>query len=172
MLTRSIVAALCIGLGVASPCLAQTSPVRPVPAAEIQAGWVGFIDEGSINHAAFGGAARWYLTPRLAIGPEVGYLRGPGSDRDVMITMNMTFDLLSPRGERPRRVTPFVVVGGGFEQHADRVGTGSFVSYEGAVTFGAGTRIWFNDRVYGMVETRMGWEPHVRFTGGIGIALR
>jgi hypothetical protein len=173
MLTRSLAAAaFVLGLGVAAPCLAQSSGSLPLPAAEVQSGWVGFVDESSIDHMALGGAARWYLTPRLAIGPEVGYLRGPGNDRDVMVTMNMTYDMLSPRDGRPRRVTPFIVVGGGFEQLSDRIGSLPFTSYEGAFTMGAGTRVWFTDRVYGMVETRIGWEPHARLTGGIGIALR
>ena len=173
MLTKSIAAAaLLIGLGLHTPCFAQSLGSLPRPIAEIQTGWVGFVDDSSIDHTAIGGAARWYLTPRLAVGPEVGYLRGPGDDRDVMVTMNLTFDVLSPRDGRPRRVTPFIVVGGGFEQHSDRIGPFGFTSYEGAFTMGAGTRVWFNGRVYAMVETRMGWEPHARFTGGIGIALR
>jgi hypothetical protein len=36
------------------------------------------------------------------------YMKGPGDDRDVVLTGNVTFDLLS----RTRAVTPFLVVGG------------------------------------------------------------
>jgi len=168
MTARCIVLA-CLALGMAAPAIAQS---LPAPHAEIQTGWVGFVDEATIDHAAFGGAARVYLTPRVAVGPEVGYLRGPGSDRDLMVTGNLTFDILGPRFGRPPRVTPFLTVGGGYERHSDRFGVATFSSSEGAFTGGGGIRAWLTDRVFGVVEARIGWEPHLRVTGGIGVALR
>jgi hypothetical protein len=169
MSARNTALAFILALGLRAPALAQS---LPPPHAEIQTGWAGFVDDAMIHHAAFGGAARWYLTPRIAVGPEVAHLRGPGSDRDVMITGNLTFDLLGPRNGRPPRVAPFFTAGGGFEVHSDRFGPTTYSSYEGAFTGGGGVRVWLTDRVFGTVETRMGWEPHVRVTGGIGIALR
>jgi hypothetical protein len=133
---------------------------------------VGFVDDAMIDHAAFGGAARVYLTPRVAIGPEVAYLQGPGPDRDLMVTGNLTFDVLGPRNGRPSRVTPFLTVGGGYERHSDRFGPITFSSSEGAFTGGGGVRVWLSDRAFAVVEARMGWEPHFRVTGGIGVALR
>ena len=49
---------------------------RPAPAAEVAAGWVGFADDGIVNETLIGGAARVYVLPRVALGPEVLYLRG------------------------------------------------------------------------------------------------
>ena len=43
---------------------------------------------------------------------------------------------------------------------------------EGAFTAGGGTRVWFTDTVYGAIEARMGWEPHARLSGSIGVAIR
>jgi hypothetical protein len=172
MLTRDIAGlTLILSLAAANFSSAQTEE-RPLAVAEMQTGWVGFVDESATDHAAFGGATRFYVSPRVAFGPEVAYLRGPGSDRDVMITGNLSFDVLRPRFGRPPRVSPFVLVGGGFEQHVDRFGSISYSSYEGAFTGGGGVRVWFNDHVYGVVETRFGWEPHLRATGGIGVTLR
>jgi hypothetical protein len=169
MAARYIALAFILALALRAPALAQS---LPPPHAEVQTGWAGFVDDAMIDHAAFGGAARVYLTPRLAVGPEVGYLRGPRSDRDLMVTGNLTFDVLGPRDGRPRRATPFLTVGGGFERHSDRFGPTTYSSSEGAFTGGGGVRVWLTDRVFGTIETRMGWEPHFRVTGGIGVALR
>jgi Outer membrane protein beta-barrel domain len=165
-----VTVALCAGL--ASTSLAQSNQLRTSPTVEIQSGWVGFADESTIDHAAFGGAARFYLTPRLAVGPEVAFLRGPGDDRDLMVTGNLTFDVLGPRNGRPRRVTPYLLAGGGWERHSDRFGPMTFSASEGAFTAGGGMRVWFTDTVYGAIEARMGWEPHARLSGGIGVAIR
>jgi hypothetical protein len=169
MAARHIALAVILALGFDAPARAQA---LPSPHAEIQTGWAGFVDDAMIDHAAFGGAARVYLTPRLAVGPEVGYLRGPRSDRDLMVTGNLTFDVLGQGNGRRPRITPFLTVGGGFERHSDRFGPTTYASSEGAFTGGGGVRVWITDRVFGTVETRMGWEPHFRVTGGVGVALR
>ena len=162
---------LCLAL-TAGGAFAQSSEPRPAPAIEFLAGYAGFVDDATIDHSIYGAAGRVYLTPRLAIGPELVYMRGPGDDRDLYLTGNVTFDLLSPRQGRPRRVTPFIVGGGGFFQHKDRVGSFSFTSYEGAFTAGGGVRGWITQRVYALADVRFGWELHTRINGGIGIALR
>jgi hypothetical protein len=96
---------------------------------------------------------------------------GPGSDRDLFLTGNLTFDIMPPRQGQPRKVTPFLVAGGGFFQHSDRAGSFSFTSYEGAFTGGGGVRGWITDRVYALADIRLGWELHMRVNGGIGIGL-
>jgi hypothetical protein len=150
---------------------AQTLDTRPAPAAEILAGYAGFVDDATIDHIIFGTAARAYLTPRLAIGPELVYMRGPNSDRDLFLTGNLTFDVLPPHGGRPRRVSPFLVAGGGFFQHRDRIGPFDFTSYEGALTAGGGVRGWITDRVYTSGDVRFGWELHARVNAGVGIGF-
>ncbi len=150
---------------------AQATDSRPDPAVEFFVGWAGFVDDATIDHSIYGAAGRVYLTPRLAVGPEVVYMIGPDSDRDLFLTGNVTFDLLPPRQGRPRRVTPFIVGGGGFFQHSDRAGSFSFTSYEGAFTAGGGVRGWITERVYALADFRLGWELHARINAGIGIGL-
>jgi hypothetical protein len=150
---------------------AQVPDARPDPAVEFLVGWAGFVDDATIDHSIYGAAGRVYLTPRLAVGPEVVYMIGPNADRDLFLTGNITFDLLSPRQGRPARVTPFIVGGGGFFQHSDRAGSFSFTSYEGAFTAGAGVRGWITERVYALADFRFGWELHGRINAGIGIGL-
>jgi hypothetical protein len=151
----------------ASPVAAQS---RPAPAGEFTAGWAGFVDDATIDHATVGVAARWYVTPRLSIGPEVVYMVGPDSDRDLFFTGKLVFDILPPRaGGRP--VVPYVVADGGFFRHTGRVGTGTFTSHEGAASGGGGVRFWLGDRVYVAPELRVGWELHTRVTATVGFRL-
>jgi hypothetical protein len=156
---------------IAGSAFAQSADPRPSHAVELIAGYAGFVDDATIDHSIIGAAGRVYLTPRLAVGPELVYMRGPGDDRDLFLTGNVTFDLLRPRQGRPRRVTPFIVGGGGFFQHSDSIGSFSFTSYEGAFTAGGGVRGWITDRVYALADFRCGWELHGRLNAGIGIGL-
>jgi hypothetical protein len=139
-------------------------------AAEFAGGWAGFVDEALIDHAVIGGGARFHLTPRISIGPELVYMRGPGTDRDLFLTGNITFDFVTrPPGARAGSVNPFLVAGAGLMMHSDRFASGTFTSYEGALTGGGGARVWLTDRVYALGEWRIGWEPHTRITGGLGV---
>lgn len=159
-------------LFIAAPAHAQPAGnPRPPAAVELFAGHAGFADDGTIEHSVFGGGARFYVTPRVGIGPELVYMRGPGSDRDLFLTGNLTFDLRSPRQGRPPRVSPFLVAGGGFFRNTNRFGTLDFSTVEGAFTGGGGARFWINDRAYAVTDFRMGWELHYRITGGVGISL-
>jgi Outer membrane protein beta-barrel domain len=155
-------------VGLAASALAQE---RPSPAAEFQSGWVGFVDETPVHHALFGGAARIYLTPRLAVGPEIDYLRGPRTDRDLFATGNLTFDVRRPRNGQPPRVSPFVVAGAGLGRHSFRFGTLDYSHTEGAFTGGGGVRVWVTDRLYAAAEARFGWELHMRISGAVGVTL-
>src|SRR5262245_17577526 len=152
----------------AGNAFAQSTDVRPGPAVEFLAGYAGFVDDATIDHTIFGAAARVYLTPRVAVGPEFVYMRGPNEDRDLYLTGNLTFDVLPPRNGVPRRVTPFLVAGGGFFQHSDRVGAFDFTSYEGAFTAGGGVRGWISRRVYVLGDVRTGRDVPVIRTAGHG----
>ena len=163
-----------LALLIAAPAAAQSaSPSGPTTAIDAVSGYAGFIDESFVDHAVFGASGRVHLSPRISIGPEVVYMRGPGSDRDLFVTGNVTFDLLTaPVDARRGTVTPFLVAGGGLMRHRDRFGSTTFVSSEGAVTGGGGVRVWLTDRVYALGEFRLGWEPHYRVTGGVGVLWR
>jgi hypothetical protein len=142
----------------------------PSPAVEIAAGSAAFVDESAIGHGMVAGAARWQVTPRLGIGPEISYMRGPGFDRDLLVTGNVTWDFV---GGAPRRglVVPYVVGGAGLFRHSDRFGAMTFASREGAFTAGGGVRAWVSRRVYIGAEARVGWELHTRVAGTVGVQL-
>lgn len=166
---RSLPAGVFIGaLACAAPAAAQS--IRPPAAVEFLAGYAGFVDDAMIDHAVAGGAARVYVTPRISVGPEVTYMRGPNTDRDWYFLGNLTWDIRHPEAGRPPRVSPFLIAGGGFFTHSDRFPTGVFRSWEGAFAAGGGTRIHISPRVYAMGDFRIGWELHYRVTGGIGVS--
>ena len=143
---------------------------RPGPAAEFAAGWVGFADDGIVSEGLVGGAARWYLLPRISVGPEVVYIRGDNHSH-LIVTGDVTFDVFAPTRDRPRQVTPFLVVGAGVFQTRESFSTGTFRSTEGAFTGGGGVRALVSDRVTVGVDVRVGWELHVRVNGSIGFRL-
>jgi hypothetical protein len=153
----------------AVPAVAQET--RPPASLEILAGHAGFADDATIEHSVVGGAARVYLTPRISVGPEITYMRGPNSDRDWYFLANLTWDIRHPRAGRPPRVSPFLIAGGGFFTHSDTFLSGTFTSSEGAFAAGGGTRIRLTDRVYATGDFRIGWELHYRITGGIGVTM-
>ncbi len=143
---------------------------RPGPAMELAAGWVGFADDGIVSESLIGGATRWYLLPRISVGPEVAYIHGHNHSH-LMVTGNVTYDLLSPTNGRLRRVNPFVVAGGGLFQTREHFFNGTFTSSEGAFTAGGGVRALVGDRVTIGVDTRVGWELHLRISGLVGLQL-
>jgi len=48
---------------------------------------------------------------------------------------------------------------------------GTFTSSEGAFTVGGGVRVLVGDRVTVGLETRLGWETHIRINGLVGLNL-
>ena len=59
-----------------------------------------FVDEAMVHHLLIGASPRVYVTHRLSIGPEVVFMRGPGFDRDLLVTGNVPYDL-APVGWGP-----------------------------------------------------------------------
>ena len=143
---------------------------RPGPAVEFAAGWVGFADDGIVSESVVGGAARVYVLPRISVGPEIAYIHGSNHSH-LMVTGNVTYDLLSPTNGRPRRVSPFVVAGGGVFQTREHFFNETFTSSEGSFTAGGGVRGLVADRVFVGLDMRVGWELHVRVTGLVGLQL-
>lgn len=152
--------------------LAQTEDRPSRTRLEATGGYAGFADDALIDHAVIGGAMRFYVSRRLSVGPEVTYMVGPGSDRDLMLTGNVTFDLLRSPDDRARRVMPFIVGGAGLFRSTRRFGQTSYSSTEGAFTGGTGVRVQLTDRLYVAPDFRLGWELHFRITATIGVALR
>ena len=151
----------------AHPASAQQ---RPAPALEVAAGWVGFADDGVVSEFPIGGGFRWYVSPRVSVGPEVTFITGDSHSHQV-VTGNLTFDFLTPRRGAPR-ITPFMVVGGGMfrtsEEFANRP---RYSATEGAFTVGGGIRAPLTGRAAAGVDARLGWEPHLRITGFVSVRL-
>lgn len=145
---------------------------RAAPVVEFQAGLLAFPDDGVVREGLVGGAARWYVSPRVGIGPEVGFVSGE-RHRHLILTGNVTFDVRSPSAGRPRSVTPFFVVGGGLFQTREDFpfGIGPFTSTEGAFTAGGGVRALAGDRVTVGIDARIGWELHIRINGLVGVRV-
>ena len=163
--------AIALALGAGS-AMAQDAPApRLAPVVEGSLGWAGFGDEGIVHHTLVGAGARFYVSRRFSLGPELQYMVGPDSDRDLILTGNIAFDVLGPTATRPRRTTPYLVVGGGLFRHSTRFISESFSSTEGAFTAGVGVRGWVSERVFVAADARLGWEPHIRVAGTVGVAL-
>jgi hypothetical protein len=91
-------------------------------------------------------------------------MRGPGNDRDLFLTGNITYEFGQPN--TGGRVVPFVVAGGGFMRHSNKFGQSlPFSSYEGAAIGGGGVRWYATDRLSIAGDWRLGWELHSRFAG-------
>lgn len=149
-----------------------TAQERPAPVVEFAAGGLFFPDDGgSVNEGLFGGAARFYVTPRVSVGPEIAFVRGNNHDH-LMLTGNATYDFIGPENGRQARVTPFVVVGAGMFRTHEEFFDDAVTSAEGAFTAGGGVRALLGNRVTVGGEVRVGWELHVRANGFVGIALR
>ncbi|MFA5910797.1 MAG: outer membrane beta-barrel protein [Vicinamibacterales bacterium] len=143
---------------------------RPAPALDLSAGWIGFADDGIVSELAAGGAFRWHLTPRISVGPEITFIEGENHSHQVL-TGNLIVDLRAPAPDGTPRVTPFVVIGGGVFRTSQSFSGRSFSSTEGAFTVGGGIRAPLSDRVELGVDARLGWEPHLRVAGVLGIRL-
>jgi hypothetical protein len=162
--------------GVAQPVLAQD---RPGPLVEAFVGRSGFIDEVWDYFGTVGGGTRVFVTPRLAIGPEVAYLRGEFDALEashLTVTANMTFDIVRDAGRR--RVVPYLAAGGGYLRQKTLVGSGPgstarvpFTSSEGTMSAGAGARIALGSHLFVAPEFRLGWEPETRVAVTVGMRL-
>ena len=155
---------------VAAPPLAGSASAqgRPAVALEFAAGKLSFPDDGVINEGLLGGAARFYLTPRLSVGPEFAYVNGDRHSH-MMLTGNVTFDFLGPVNGQPRRVTPYVVAGGGVFTTRDEFPRGPFWSSDPAFTAGGGFRALLGRSAFIGAEARIGWELHMRLNALVGV---
>jgi hypothetical protein len=170
---RRLLAALTlIWIPLGAPAARAQDPVRTTPstfAVEASVGRAAFVDDTEdLDHALVGGAARFRLTPRLSVGPEIVYMSAPGNDHDLFVMGSVWLDLIATDPVEPDRFVPFLVVGAGLMRHTDGSDYWTYSSTEGALSAGGGLRVAFGRRWYGLLELRGGWEPHVRITAGLG----
>lgn len=149
-----------------------TAQERRAAAIETSAGWAAFADESLIHHTALGLGLRVPLTVRISAGPELAWMIGPRSDRDLFLLGNVYFDFRRPAGGRPPVVTPFVVAGAGLFQHRNRFGRDLATHSSLGIAAGGGVRVTVTDHVYVAPDVRLGGEdPHLRATVTIGIRI-
>jgi len=164
----ALLAIAVLGALSARPAAAQD---RPMPVGEFAAGALLFADDGVVTEGFVGGAARFYVLPRISVGPEVAYIRGENHSH-LMLTGNVTFDFVRPMNGEPRPITPFAVIGGGMFQTRQRFPNDEvFTSSEGAFTAGGGVRALVGRNVTLGAEARIGWELHIRLSGVVGFRL-
>ena len=167
---RSPLSAFLIAATLALSTVADVASAQEAPrfAADVTLGWVGFADDGIVGEGVVGGAARWYLQPRISIGPEILFISGQNHSH-LVATGNLVWDLFSPAITRARKFTPFFVVGGGIFQTREFFTTGTFTTTEGAFTAGGGLRAQIGNRVTAGFDARVGWELHLRLNGTVGL---
>lgn len=126
-------------------------------------GSAGFVDDSSQGHRSVGGSARFYVTRRFAIEPEIEYMRLNRNHRDWLFLPNVSFDFRSLE----KRIIPYVIGGVGYLRISDGVPrlftVGSWVA-EG----GGGAKIYLNRGVFLAPEVRIGSELYGRATISIG----
>jgi hypothetical protein len=165
------IASFLVWLAGVAPASAQD---RPRPIVEAVLGSSGFVDEVWDHFLTAGAGARWFVTPRLAVGPEIVFQQGPDDASNLTVTGNLTFDLVD---DAPgRRVVPYIAAGGGYLRQRTIVGSGPgsdvlqpFTSSEGTFSGGVGARIAIGSRFFVAPEFRVGWEPETRMTVMIGL---
>ena len=146
--------------------LAAEAQQRPSPEIRVTGGWVGFIDEDWLDHAAFGGSFRYYLTRRVSIEPEVLYMMGPGADRDVSVIPHLGFDF------RPgRQVRPYIIGGAGLLHHRDEFNFRKFTDNEWTVNGGFGVKMFLTPKMFIAPEFRLGLETTLRAAGSVGFVF-
>lgn len=159
----TVMLALVAGLD-AAPAVAQD---KPAPAAEVAVGAFLFPDDGETVRKRFaGGNVRFYVSPRVSLGPEIAVVDGP-TQSHLMLTGNVTYDFIAGN---PAPLTPFVVVGAGLFRTREEFGrVQPFTHSEGGFTAGGGVRGSAGRYVFFGAEARIGWETHVRLNALLGV---
>jgi len=127
-------------------------------------GYSNFLDEGPLHHLVTGGAARFYVTNRLAVEPEFLFMYRSRQDIDFQVIPNVVFEFT----KRESRFQPYAIGGVGLQRHRELTGTGYYWSNSWTGSAGIGTKIFLSDRLYVAPEFRLGLEPIVRITASVG----
>ena len=156
---------LLAALGLVHPAAGQSSAAAPDLL--VTGGRAAFVDDAVIGHWVAGAGVAWTPWRHMAVGPEVLYMVGPRSDRDLFVLGVARFGVV-PFG---RPVVPFVTTGAGVLRHTDASYGRAFSSTEMGLVFGGGVRIQPTSRVFIAPEVTLGWEPHLRASVTVGIRL-
>ena len=142
-------------------------PYRKEFAAKFIFGSSAFLDEEiPFDHSIFGASLPIQLTNKLSIEPQFLYMNGPGSDRDITVTGNVTYDLATVD-----RITFYVVGGAGILSNTQRFSTGNFTANELTANGGIGAKIFITEKLFLSPEFRFGLEPLLTATAAVGYAF-
>ena len=126
-----------------------------------------FIDEDiPFDHSIIGGSIPIRVSDNLSLEPQVLYMKGPRSDRDLTLTGNVIYNLATRE-----RFTFYVVGGAGLLRHSERFGAVEFVSSEWTASGGIGAKVFLTEKVFVAPEFRFGWEPLLSTTAAIGYSF-
>lgn len=126
-------------------------------------GTAAFLDDSRDQHLLLAASLRAYFTERLSFQPEYQFLDGQGH-YDSIFLASVAHDL------RPstRRIVPYVLVGAGVQRYVQP----RFSTTEAFFSGGFGAKIYLHPRWYIAPDFRVGFEPHYRFSFGLGYVLR
>ena len=135
--------------------------------AKVFLGSSAFLDEDiPFDHFLLGASMRLYLKDRLSVEPEFLYLKGPGTDRDYLFTGNIAYDIV-----RWERGSLYIIGGAGVLHHTEKFPGAveeNFAVNDWTASGGVGAQIFISRSVFVTSEFRIGWEPLLRASGGIG----
>lgn len=139
---------------------AAAQDTEPLSRFELRAsgGWIAFLDDSFINHYLVGASARISLVGGLSVEPEVTYMVGPNSDRDIVFAPVVSWEF--GKG----KVRPYVLGAAGWLWHQNRPGW----RREGMASAGFGIRTQVNQRWSISPEFRVGMWPHVEAKAAVG----
>lgn len=145
----------------------SADPDQPSNDLKLILGTSAFLDEEiPFDHFMIGGSMRFGLTKRFSVEPQFLYMSGPGSDRDYMLTGNISYDLLTAS-----RFAVYTVAGGGLIRHSEQFQRGEFSVNEWTVNGGLGARIYITNQFFVAPEFRFGLEPLLSMQVGIGYSF-
>jgi hypothetical protein len=121
-------------------------------------GWIGFADESLIHHGLVGASLRISIAGGLGVEPELTYMIGPGSDRDVVFAPVVSWEF------GRKRVRPYVLGATGILWHRE----GSLWGREYIASVGFGVRTQVSPRWSISPEFRMGMWPHLEAKVALG----
>lgn len=146
--------------------------------AKVIFGGAAFDEDEDNEHKLVGAALRAYLTKRLSIEPEYLYLRDSERDQDHLVSANVAYDFAT---DRTKRLVAYVIGGVGVLHHegrfvsndivtgAPRVFDTSFTTWSASA--GIGAKIFVTKKLFVSPEFRLGREPLIRATIGVGFAF-
>lgn len=144
-----------------APQLASAQTDHPTSRLEFRGsgGWIGFPDDSMVlNHFLAGVSMRVAMVKGLGVEPELTFMKGPGEDRDILLTPLVSYEF--GKG----RVRPYVLGAVGVLWHRDQFVWGNALHASG----GFGVRTQINGRWSVSPEFRMGMPAHLQFKVGVG----